>query len=486
MNEFQTSKKYIDFTLRNFEADTLKIVNYERDISQTIVNNMSEYDLSIVRFKLPASAIKKYFVEKGSGDHIMYMMWDRFITSLDMTADNKIECYTPKAFLDYINPALRKLYGSFYLNTISAGEDVPGSDNEKKGTYTGSFTFEHSNIDVLSHTFQILPQDTGYPANKATYMKFKINSITPEYITEINQMSSSIPMNMNLSLAVGGKECLLLNSPNFDNLGQFSNVVLEDGSGNHNQSHFSANKNRQPYEPLHKLNQYANSDEDYTIKFECTEAFFKYTINFTVDVYYVLPPEQSTYLLGTLLTEPPFFSYDSADNFIFNYSPSWFRSGIKLGFSDTLRNAFDFFEYFQINNVYYLALPQQEVGESTDNTLKITQLQSSMYKFNMVHSIELISNLPVENELVITTLTDNSSNDNLITDFLPDPSGLADHYIYNANNDYRRYRMDGNQLRKLSIRARVVYSNGIKEDVRLKNGEICNIKVELIPINGLY
>ena len=140
-----------------------------------------------------------------------------------------------------------------------------------------------------------------------------------------------------------------------------------------------------------------------------------------------------------------------------------------------------------MNNMeYYLALPQQIASTETENTLKTTQLQSSMYKFNMIHAIELLTDLPVENELTITTSTDNSSNESIITDFLPDPALPHDNYFYNANTDYRRYRLDGQQFKKLSVKARVVYANGDKELIKLKKGEVCNIKLELVPTHGLY
>jgi hypothetical protein len=485
MNEYQLSKKYIDFTLRNFEADgTLKIINYERDIGQTIVNNMSEYDLSVVRFKLPASAIKKYYVKKGSQDHILYMRWGTFMSSLDLSEDYDIECYSPKVFLDYLNPAIRRLYAKYYLELISGGGPPTFA------SYTGTFEFENVNDSLITtRTFNSPSPFPGVDAQGSAYIKFTINSITPLFIPEINQYAPSDPLNLHLSLSCDGIETILLNTPNYTSLSDFAGVVLEDGVRSSNQLDFRTGpKNRQPYEPLYKLNNVATSTKPWTLKFMTYDMFSKYDINFTVEIFYILPPELTA---GAILIpgvmDPPFISYDSSDNFVINYSPAWFRSGLKLGFSDALHNALDYFDYIPMNDMeYYLALPQQTASTETENTLNTTQLQSSMYKFNMIHSIELLTDLPVENELTITTITDNSSNESIITDFLPDPALPHDNYFYNANTDYRRYRLDGQQLKKLSVKARVVYTNGDKELIKLKKGEVCNIKLELVPTHGLY
>jgi hypothetical protein len=357
---------------------------------------------------------------------------------------------------------------------------------------TNTETFQYYKIDyssITTRTFNTVSPFDVVDAQGASYIKFTINSITPLFIPETNQYSSSNPINIYLSLSCDGVETVLLNSPDYTSLSDFAGVVLEDGVYPSNQLNYRTGpKNRQPYEPLYKLNNVATSTKPWTLKFMTYDMYSKYDIDFTIDVFYVLPPELTD---GAILIpgvmDPPFFSYDSSDNFVLNYSSAWFRSGLKLGFSDALHNALDYFDYISINDQeYYIALPQQIASTDTENTLKTTQLQSSMYKFNKIHSIELLTDLPTENEITITTITDNSSNENIITDFLPDPSQPHDNYFYNANNDFRRYRLEGQHLKKLSVRARVVYTDGVKDWIRLKKGEVCNIKFELIPIHGLY
>jgi len=154
---------------------------------------------------------------------------------------------------------------------------------------TNTETFQYYKIDyssITTRTFNTVSPFDVVDAQGASYIKFTINSITPLFIPETNQYSSSNPINIYLSLSCDGVETVLLNSPDYTSLSDFAGVVLEDGVYPSNQLNYRTGpKNRQPYEPLYKLNNVATSTKPWTLKFMTYDMYSKYDIDFTIDVF---------------------------------------------------------------------------------------------------------------------------------------------------------------------------------------------------------
>jgi hypothetical protein len=461
------SKKYIDITLNNTSNLPINI-DFSKENSTNIVDDASQYDLSIIRFKIPSSGISRLIIPANSTDYMLYMRKNGFLDGTNILSKSVIQSFNladtsdvafrePKEFIDYINRSISECYYRYLLALAPA---------QVSATQL-SFSFNNTNTVSQVFSFPSFPTILGI-----NYVKLNFALIA--------NSTQKILHGLKVYLIIKGVECLILQNPDYTSTNELNAIVFSDGYHVSSDASYigGLQDERYPKEPLFKLYDSAGiSGTDFSIRVECSNTFPSNDLQFTINANLTLSVTLQNKLFSPKYT--PYFSIDSNNFLTFNYSQNWAQYGPFLGFSPKLRNMIDNFEYMAFDNVEYLNLPSQTLTASETIDRSITQLQSSLYLFNQINKLEFTSIIPVEFESV-----GGSSTSSILTDFAIDTAGISsDYFIYNASSDYRKYRLLSNTpLKKLQFTGYVVYNDGTRRILTIRPGETSNLKIQLSPI----
>ena len=452
MSDNILSRKYIDISF-NSTGDAPVNIDFTNDYPSPIIDNQGDYDLTIIRFKLPSSNVPKFLFKTGVTGHLIYMQYGTTSNSYAIPSDDSYEFYSHSEFLDLVNRSMMMCYNNFY-RTIN-----PAFSNN--GDYPNNLTFTNNTPISINHGAQ--PD-----ATQAVYFKLNISNVS---------YSGTAPTNMRLTLLVCGKQSVVFQNYSIQQLQQ-SGLTFHDG-GQWAAADPTGN-NKYPVEPFSKLYYGASFyGSNWQLKLEADNSYHvNMTVNFSIAY---ANPNQITPIY------PPFFSIDSNQYLVLNYSPLWYKSNFQVGFNPQMKALFNYYAYAQDPSqpIYYITLPQQIFTDTTTEqdsecSIQLKQMNSSLYLFNMVDRIEFSTQISVESEIGKSA----GSFVSVLTDFAPDPSAPLDYYIFNASNTYRRYKLlSNNALRRITLTAWVVYTDDTRRIMTIGPHETANIKLALIPSN---
>ena len=463
------SKKYIDITINNTTTGNINL-DFSKESSSAIVDEASNYDLSIIRFKIPSSNIQKFIIPAYSEDYKLYMrknnirdgnnILSKSVTkTFNLNSGNNTDVVfkEPKEFIDYLNRSISECYFNYITDFIPSN------------ILTSSLSFNFQNTNLLTQQFNF---GTFPTVDGINYIKLNI-SIQANDVQQILH-------NLKIFLIVDSRSILLLQNPEYTTIGQVSNIVFSDSFHISSDASYvtGLSKNRYPKEPIFSLYETGNlNNNSFSIRIACSNTFPNNDMNFAINSTLTLSTQVINDFLSPRYT--PYFSINDNNFLTFNYSDNWSGDGPHLGFSPRLRNILDNFEYITFNNIEYLSLPSVTLDNSEVINKNITQLQSSLYLFNQINKIELTSIIPVEFENVAGATTSG-----ILTDFAIDTATISsDYFIYNASNDYRKYRLLSNTpLKKLQFTGWIVYNDGTRKIITIRQGETANLKIQLSPI----
>jgi hypothetical protein len=386
---------------------------------------------------------------------------DGDMVSIDLTDEllgqAKYEMFSAAQLLDVINRGIMKCYSEYQRAKV-----------QSTGPYTTQFTSTLLDSEPTSDPVNIPGSAIG---TSAAYIKLHIN--------RVNSSTPSPPKNLKLYLSNGANTVMLLNNPNITSLFDLTDVTFEDAGFYSHAADYTlpGMRNRYPFEPMYKLYPTANLS-DWTVSMYSDSPNWNVNIKFDLSIVPINADNK-------VPLYAPYFSIDNATNLLtLNYSPAWYNSAIKIGFSKTLRTLLDNFDYNRIEGVDYLQLPQQIAVRTFNpadnaNTIQLKQLSSSLYLFNQINRISFTTNISVEAEKTEAV----GGTNTVLTDFLPDPAGTPDYYIYTPQNTFRSYRLLSHApLRRVSVTAWVDYIDGQREIAQIRRGECFNLKMQLVPI----
>ena len=472
MTDNLLSKKYIDITLNNTTSSPVNI-DFAKESSVNIVDDASQYDLSIIRFKIPSSSINKFIIPSNSEDYKIYMRKNGVRDGTNILSKSVIASATlnsgtssdlsfrePKEFIDFINRSFVTCYYDYLIalnNPIMQG---------------ASLNFNYTNTNSLT---QVFPFGAGFPSGVQAINMMRVSF---KYTANSTQ---KILHGLKVYLIFNGKECLLLENPDNTTDGQMQTLVFSDGYHTSSDASYQSGllDDRCPKEPLYKLYNSSGSitGTSFSIRIESTNTYPSNDLNMAFQCFLYVGCVSNDEYKSPQYT--PYFSIDSSNNLTFNYSNNWALLAPHVGFSPKLRNMLDNFEYNSFDGIEYLNIPSQTLDASETINKSITQLQSSLYQFNQINKLEFTSIIPVEYESV-----GGSTTSSILTDFAIDTSALgSDYFIYNATSDYRKYRLLSNvPLKRLQFTGYVVYNDGTRKILQIRSGETANLKIQLSPI----
>ncbi len=451
MSDQILSRKYIDISITP-TGDASSEIDFVQNYPSPIIDDQSQYDLTIIRFKLPSSGIPKFLFKTGVLAHVLYMKYGTTVTPSAIPSDDSFEFDSPSEFLDVVNRSLMYCYFAFY-RALHPGfiSDTPTSINLTNGAPTATLNSGSGNILIAT-------------ATQAVYTQLTISNVT----------YSTAAANFKLTLTVGGRSAIIFQNYSIADL-QTSGLNFHDGGSFHSQDRTGAS--HWPVEPFSKLNYVGSGAGTWQLTLEADDIF---NVSMTAQLTMVYAdPDVITPL------HAPFFSIDTNSYINLNYSPLWYKSGYQLGMNPQMQALFNYFTYIGAAPIQYMTLPQQIATSSATEddskcSIELRQMNSTLFLFNQIDRIEFTTQISVESEIGKTA----GSYVSVLTDFCPDPALPLDYFIFNASNTYRRYKLlSSGPLSRVTLTAWVIYTDGTRRRMIVQPHESANIKIMLIPSN---
>ena len=456
---------YYNFSINNDTVSNLICDKTDRRLS-ALIQNPSDYALSILKFSLPTEAIKSFNVNNLNDYKIIigncstiYVINDNnnfrtFEGSNSLPLSSSYNYVNTEDVIEAINRTLLATYRD-YLGSFSSGS--PSFQNRLVYNNTYNFTVNTSPW-VHEQSISINPVINTVD-NILGYIKLTLN---------IGYVGSPIIFKQPHRLYLvdpSGTKCLIY--ANFE--GNYNNtLIFEDAnltSLESIQDYETAipSGSYQPKESFLKFNKSTSQFGTWKIRLESTNGnliggvdTFRLSVNYNLEMFFC--PKQKDNSLSAV-NFPPVLGLDETDRTLLQLKlhESWFYSNNYLKLTPKLANILSFPTYLSSDGNYKVKMPQVLLSPtlSSNTFINYTQPLSTLYKLTNIKAIQIRSNtLPVSGEYSIV------SQSNIVMSIDVPPDSQKDIYAFSASLE-RFYDIIGNiEMADINFSVWVEYNDG--------------------------
>lgn len=450
-----TDHIYYNYEIQNNSQNILVADKVDRRLSE-LINNPSEYAISIVKFSLPTEAIKSFIINNSSDYLIKYgspaglSLFNSQVNIVNYNAQNGLptnDNFSYISYEDFIESFNRTSMLTYrdYLNSFSSN---PLSFNNKLN-FANTFNFSVNSAPyVYEQTIAVNSGIFNSVDNKLGYIKLTLNV---GYTGSETGLSPGLrhPHRLYLIDPSGTNKCLIYS--NFDcdynNTITFEDSALKSLDSLQDYTLPIPSGVYQPKESFLKFNTTNSQFGNWKLRFESTSCESSGVHNFHLNVNYnlemsFLPKQENGNSLG--ISQYPILLglNDTNTNLLqLKVHESWYYGNNYISFSPKLNSILGFPTYLGSDGFYKLKQPQVLLSTTMSASTFIDYVQpvSTLYKLTNIKAIQLRSNtIPVSGEFSL------ASQSNILMSINVSVDTAKDIYEFSATIE-RFYDLIGNE-----------------------------------------
>lgn len=450
-----TDHVYYNFEIINNSASNLVADKTDRRLS-SLLENPTEYAISIVKFSLPTEAIKSFVINNSSDYQMKYSspaglsVLNSPVNIINYTATNALPTNTDYDYINHedviesFNRTSMKTYRD-YLNSFSTAF----LSFSNKLNFAEAFNFSVSTAPyIYEKTIAVNAGVLNSVDNKLGYIKLTLNV---GYTGAESGSSPGVrhPHRLYLIDPSGTNKCLIYS--NFDcdynNTLVFEDCALKSIDSLQDYTAVIPSGTYQPKESFLKFNTTNSQFGSWKLRFESTSNEYSGVHNFHLNVNYnlemsFLPKQENGNSLG--ISQYPILLglNDTNSNLLqLKIHESWYYGNNYISFSPKLNSILGFPSYLGADGFYKLKQPQVLLSSTMSASTFVDYIQpvSTLYKLTNIKAIQLRSNtIPVSGEYSV------ASQSNILMSINVSVDTAKDIYEFSATIE-RFYDLIGNE-----------------------------------------